>query len=227
MCRFLIIKSRELIDPSIFLHDFAEMCKQCNAPDGDRQEDGWGVAIQQSKAKGQAADWLLEKSVDPIWKNRQRFRGLPKTKLLVAHARSASFKHQKNQIEYNQPYRKNELAFVFNGTLVGVKIKDRLKGEIGAQKIFSLICRENERGAVLSKALNDVYRRLQRSSQQMIGFNVGLVNHKEIFVVSDYVSHEDYFALRYYQDGDLTIVCSQEIGSFQFKKIAKGKVESF
>jgi hypothetical protein len=50
MCRFLIVRSAEALDPGALLASFAEMARLSRAPDGDRQVDGWGAAPSSSTA---------------------------------------------------------------------------------------------------------------------------------------------------------------------------------
>lgn len=86
MCRFLLVRSKNVKDMRPLLQDFAVMCERSRTTDGDRQEDGWGVAWINGKD-----DWQSEKSLHPIWEDKDFMSNIPSTRLLVAHARSASF----------------------------------------------------------------------------------------------------------------------------------------
>jgi len=112
------------------------MCQRSHAPDGDWQGDGWGVAWQIDKS------WKIHKSLSPIWEDLDKFSTIPQTNLFIVHARSAGFPQHKNTLEFNQPYLHNNLCFVFNGMIRGVKIQRVLGGKIGAQKVFSFLIEE-------------------------------------------------------------------------------------
>src|SRR3990172_821723 len=77
MCRFLLVKSKEIVKPEKLLKEFALMCQKSHAPDGDWQGDGWGIAWQE---KG---TWKLNKSLLPVWEDQNKFASIPPTKLFV------------------------------------------------------------------------------------------------------------------------------------------------
>ena len=134
MCRFLIVRSAEAFDPGPLFRAFAEMARLSRAPDGDRQADGWGAALQDP-----SGGWLSRKSLRPIWQDGEALDEIPAGRIFLLHARSASFSDQKEMLEFNQPFVEGRRAFVFNGLLKGVAFPRPLEGRIGAQKIWALI----------------------------------------------------------------------------------------
>ena len=134
MCRFLMVKHDHPQRPQNLLTDFADMCRLSRTSDGDRQEDGWGIAYLDKNNQ-----WQQYRSLKAIWEVQASFSNFPETKLWTTHDRSASFIDQKGNVEFNQPYIDQGYAFVFNGTVKGVKFNQPLEGQIGAQKIFSLL----------------------------------------------------------------------------------------
>src|SRR6202142_539068 len=125
MCRFLIAKSNKSFDPQPFVTAFTDMAKKSKALDGDWQGDGWGASYLNEKD-----EWKTYHSLQPVWNDAQRLTINNRTTQLVLHARSASFPSQKGFLEYNQPYTKENLSFVFNGLLRGVTFPSPLPGTI-------------------------------------------------------------------------------------------------
>lgn len=200
-----MIRSKKPIKPNRFLADFAKICKN----NSQWQGDGWGIAW-----KLEDGNWKIEKSLKPIWEEEEKFRKVSATKLLVVHARGASFPHQKGDINFNQPYVDSNVCFVFNGELYGVKLK--AEGKIGAQKIFNLLERTS---------LERVRYLLRKNSKKILGMNIGLVKGDTINVLCDYDEQQDYYTLRYYIDKDITLVCSEEIGNYKWTKMKKGEIK--
>src|SRR3990167_11442589 len=130
MCRFLLCKSKQPIDPKKILGSFAKMAETSKAYDGDWQGDGWGFSWLENNK------WHEYRSLKPIWKEKNKFSKFPRSYIFSIHVRSASFPQHKNNIEYNQPYINEFYSYVFNGLLRGVTLS--LSGDIGAQKIWLL-----------------------------------------------------------------------------------------
>lgn len=215
MCRFLLIKSKKPIKSDPFLRDFAKMCKN----NTQWQGDGWGAAQMLD-----TGSWILDKSLKPIWEDKDKFKKIPISKLLVVHARWASFDYQKGDIEFNQPYIDDDICFVFNGLLSGVRFS--APGEIGSQKIFNLLKSrlKKDDGAT---ALKKVHKLLKENSREISGLNIGLVVDGRFHVLCDFEERPEYFTVRYYMDDDLTIVCSEEIGNYKWKSMKKGEIKKF
>ena len=217
MCRFLLVRSKNKIKPEKLLDEFASMCEKSRAPDGDWQGDGYGIAWRM------AGKWELKKSLTPVWDEINRFETIPKTKLFAVHARSSCFPNQKGIIEYNQPYIEDSLCFVFNGMVRGVSLSMPLDGKIGAQKIFSLL-KQNIRKNSTDEALRQVDRLIVNNAKKVEGMNIGVVYDGKFYVLCEYESNKDYFGIRYYQDDDITLVCSEPIGSYQWRNMKKSEI---
>lgn len=223
MCRFLLVRSKNKIKPEKILRDFALMCKNSHAPDGDWQGDGWGIASKISNFKFPISNWDIYKSLKQIWEERDKFQEFAETNMFIVHARSAGFPQHKGIIEFTEPFIQDELCFVFNGMIKGVKIDRKLTGKIGAQKIFSLII-EEKKGKSLEDVLMSVDKLLLEKSEKIIGMNIGVVKENKFYLLCEYSENENYFGLRYFQDQELTIICSQPIGSYEYKVMNKGEI---
>lgn len=219
MCRFLMVKSGKKVNPEGFLRDFALMCQKSRTLEGDRQEDGWGVAwLDKNK-------WEIKKSLRAIWRDKKKFKKIPKTEIFVVHARSASFSNQKGVIDYNQPYIDDGFCFVFNGEIEGVRMKEKVKGKIGAQKIWNLVRNQlKEKGP--SQILEEIYKLLERKSRKVYGFNIGLAGKKKIFAFCGRNCGSGYFNLKVAKSEKIKIVCSEKIGFQRFKQMKIGEAIS-
>lgn len=220
MCRFLIVKSKKKIKPEDLLKSFALACQKSKAPDGEFQKDGYGIAWKDGKT------WQLKKSLSPIWKEQDFFKKIPITNLFVAHARSAGFVKDKNNLDYNQPFIDNSLCFVFNGMIRKISIHLPLKGKIGSQKLFSLI-KLHIKEHKIDPALQEVKKLVLKKAEKVEGMNVGLVEGNNIYVLSQYSNKKDYFSLNYHKDKNFTIVSSESFGFYNWKNIKKGEVKIF
>lgn len=219
MCRFLIIKSKNRIKPTKLLKEFALMCEKSLAPDGERQKDGYGVAWIE------AGKWELKKSLEPIWEEIDQLKEIPETNLLVAHARGAAF--DKTGIEFNQPFIENEVCFVFNGLLKGVSIKTPLEGKNGSQKLFFLLKLEIDQGKVWQEVLKSVRDDLLRSSNSIVGMNVGLISHEQVSILCQYSQDEEYYSLKIFESDEVLLICSEKISNYPWKVMKKGEVKTF
>lgn len=217
MCRFLLVKSKENIQPKKLLAEFASMCQKSHAPDGDWQGDGWGIVWKERKS------WKLYKSLLPIWKDQNKFSSIPTTNLFAVHARSAGFPQHKNNLEFNQPYLKNNLCFVFNGMIRGVKLQRSLNGKIGAQKMFSFLIEEIGNKNV-KDSLKNLDQTMLTNSKLVEGMNVGLISDNNFYVLCEYSVHPTYFSLQYYKDETIALVCSEKIGTYNFETMNKGEI---
>jgi len=220
MCRFLLIKSKTEIAPQELLNKFADMAQMSRAPDGDRQADGWGVAYQVNNI-----EWRVYKSLKPVWEDREAFSKIPPGKLFAVYARSASFPNQKGIIEYNQPYICGELCFVFNGVLQGVRSTTPLAGEIGAQKIFSLL-KLQLKNKEPDQTLREVDKILRKNSQRINGLNIGLITNEGVYALCDYHDNQQYFGIWSTQIEDMSLICSEPLNGFEWQQMQKGQVKS-
>lgn len=220
MCRFLIVSSKNIINPAEILNEFASACEKSIAPDGEGQSDGFGVAFKNS------GKWQTKKSVQPIWQERELLNQIPETDLLMAHARSATFSLGKDNLDYNQPFTDGELGFVFNGTIKKMKTALKLKGEIGSQKLFSLIklfLKNNPEEKILEKIRDFILAK----AESIEGMNIGLVNQKNISALCQYAGNAEYFTLHFFERNDLLIISSEKFGNFNWLNMQKGEVKNF
>ncbi|MCS7184099.1 MAG: hypothetical protein NZ866_01985 [Patescibacteria group bacterium] len=205
MCRFLIISSKEEFQIKDYLYPFSKMCENSFTPDGDRQKDGWGCLTSKQ----------FYKSIQPIWKEKNIFDIFLNDNLFIAHCRSAS--NSIIDLEFNQPFIKDSLVFVFNGLLKGVKID--IEGKIGAQKLFNLILDFYKREK--SNFLENLYQYILQNSEFIVGMNIGLIDLslKRIYLISVYHQHKDYFQLNLFEEENLIIISSEEFANLNFQKL--------
>ncbi len=201
------------------------MCKNSHAPDGDWQGDGWGIVIKTQSSKFKVQKWEEYKSLKPVWEEKDKFQEFADTDMFVAHARSAGFPQHKGNIEFNQPFIQNELCFVFNGMIKGVKIGRTLSGKIGAQKIFSLILEENKSNSI-ENVLMYVDKLLLENSEKIIGMNIGVVKENKFYILCEYEKNSNYFGIRYFQSDEMTLICSEPIVDYEWTIMKKGEVLS-
>lgn len=220
MCRFLIVKSKKEIKPEGLLKSFALACQKSVAPDGELQKDGYGIAWRDGES------WQLKKSLIPIWEEQDLFKHLPKTNLFVAHARSAGFAKDKDNLDYNQPLLDGYLCFVFNGMIRNISLKLPLEGKIGSQKLFSLIKQQIKKHKI-DLALEEVREFVLKKAEKVEGMNIGLVKNGRIYVLCQYTNNKKYFTLHFYQNKELTIVSSESFGSYGWKTMGKGELLIF
>jgi len=221
MCRFLMVRSRVPEAAAPWLERFADMAEASRAPDGDRQADGWGVSWFEA-----GGGWGSLKSVSPIWEGRGSFAGVPASRLLVVHARSASFPGQKGNIEYSQPFIDGVNAFVFNGLLKGVSLPSRNAGSIGSQKIWDLLLGFLDNHPPL-EALERLTGVIEKRTREVAALNLGLCDGKRIFAYCRFNGNPEYYRLQAAETPDFTAVCSESLPGAVFRPVPTGEVLSF
>jgi len=207
MCRFLLCKSKNLISPNRILKSFSNMAQKSKAFDGDWQGDGWGFSWLENNK------WKEYKSLKPIWEENEKFMEFPQSNVFTIHARSASFPQHRNIIEYNQPFINNTFSYVFNGLLKGVTLS--LPGEIGAQKIWSLLNSYLDK-IDLSRALDKTVNILKKNSKTIQALNIGLAKKNAISAYCFYLKHPEYYSLKYCDNFNIKLICSEVIAGFNF-----------
>ncbi|OGK54442.1 hypothetical protein A3H78_06080 [Candidatus Roizmanbacteria bacterium RIFCSPLOWO2_02_FULL_36_11] len=212
MCRFLMVRSKKPIKLVELLSDFAFMCKKSV----EWQGDGWGISWRVDNG-----GWRMEKSLKPIWDDVNIFDGIPESNIIVVHARGASFPKHKNNINYNQPYIDSDMCFVFNGELYGVRLY--AEGQIGSQKIFSLIKKNLDKNSPIN-TLKKLRNMLINNSSGILGCNIGLVINDKFYASCFYSKNKEYYTLRYFSDDSVTIVCSEKINKFLWRSMKKGDI---
>jgi glutamine amidotransferase len=191
MCRLLFIRAIHGFDIGNKLKKFADICQNSQEYHGH----GWGCAYLSGK------EWESYKNSVPIWEdNLNQFQ---KSTVLIAHARSA-FRDRDIGIENNMPFYKDNFAFIFNGELHGVKIKE--KGKIGAEKIFNYILRfyDGDLFSSLKKALPIIEKR----TRYIKALNMIISDKNKAFVVSQFNEQLQYFTLYYKKNPSELIICS-------------------
>jgi glutamine amidotransferase len=194
MCRLLTIKSEKKFAITPHLKKFADIAKNSK----EYQGHGWGCAYQDDT---QNHNWKFYKNISPIWEDDLERFG--KTKLLVAHARSA-FEDKDIVVENNMPFFDGRTVYIFNGELRGVKIREQ--GRIGAEKIFNYI-RRFDKGST-QQALEKAVAIIRKRTRHIRGMNIIMVNESGIFVSSYFTEDETYFTMKY-RDGAELIICSE------------------
>lgn len=219
MCRFLLAKSNKPFQPKQLLTEFSTMAEKSKAFDGDWQGDGWGFSWLDKNNK-----WQLYRSLKPIWKDVQSFNRLGMTKMLAIHARSATFPQHKNVLEYNQPYIMGRNLFVFNGYLKGVSLI--IPGRIGAEKIWNLL-QDSLKEKKPVEAIEKVKNILKKNTKTIKALNIGFSDGKNIYALSYYTKHPEYYRLRYMRSRELSLISSEPIGKYDFSKTTSGSILSF
>ena len=182
-----------------------------------------GIAVKTRNSKLETRSWEIYKSLSPIWEERNKLRNFPEANIFAVHARSAGFPQHRGNIEFNQPYISDDLCFVFNGMIKGVKLGMQLEGKIGAQKIFSLI-RQEQKDKSIDGTLRIVDKLILDNAKKILGMNIGLVKDNKFYVLCEYENNPAYFGIRFHQDNLLSLVCSEPVGSYDWKMMKKGEI---
>jgi predicted glutamine amidotransferase len=218
MCRFLMAKSAAAATPAALLEAFAAMAEKSRAPDGDRQADGWGAAWLEDDG-----GWRHLTSTNPVWEDRAAFAGIPPSPILVLHARSASFPWQKNTLAYNQPYVSGPFAFVFNGLLQGVSLPTPVPGDIGAQKIWSLVS-ERLAASGPAVALAETADLIERNTRRLQGMNVGISDGRSCYALCRFEGGGNYYQMYRHDSAGLKMLCSEPLGAYDFVPVPQKTV---
>ena len=214
MCRFLLLNAQTPIQPAGLLDAFADMAQQSTSAGASVwQGDGWGVSWLDSNQR-----WQLHKSLQPIWTDRTDFATLPLSHRWVVHARSASFPQHKGVLSYNQPYHQEGYAFVFNGLLRGVTLPQRVAGEIGAQKIWSLLQHYLATQPPV-EALRQLRHTLLTHTQELKALNIGLADASGCYAFCTFAAHPAYYTLQIHRSDDLQMICSEPLAGYAFEAV--------
>lgn len=219
MCRFLMVRFQHLADSAGMIESFARMCKDSRAPDGDRQDDGWGIAWLDG-----AGQWLSRKSIRPIWDDIPGSSDdFPAASMVMIHARSASFDDHKNNLMFNQPFISNPFGFVFNGLIQGIRIARPIPGKVGAQKIWYLLQEFLEKFSP-EEALDRLVFLLDSCSRKILALNLGLCSKQRFYIVNKYVEHQEYYSLHMIRTPDFTMVCSEPLKDYSLTPVETDRV---
>lgn len=219
MCRFLLLKTSQPLQPTALLGAFAEMARQSTA-EGEAvwQGDGWGVSWLTDHQQ-----WQSYKSLQPIWTEQADFATLPASRRWVVHARSASFPQHKGVLAYNQPYQHGPYTFVFNGLLRGVKLPQRVAGTIGAQKIWGLLQHYLSRQPPV-EALQQLGQTLLTHTQEIKALNIGLADSNHCYAFCTFAAHPTYYTLQRHCSAELQMICSEPLHGYAFEAVMPDEV---
>jgi predicted glutamine amidotransferase len=219
MCRFLLAQSSQTLPAQALLAKFSQMCEQSKCLDGDDQGDGWGLAYLD-----QQNNWQTNKFLEPIWQNSSQIK-IPPTRQLVLHARSATFAHHKDLLEFNQPFSDGERVFVFNGLVRGVKFARPIPGQIGSQKIWSLLQAHLDSQANPQTALEKTVQEIQNHTREIVALNLGLATKDRFWAYCQYKPQPtDYYQLYQWTDDTTHLVCSEPLLDYQFQLLVQKQV---
>jgi glutamine amidotransferase len=210
VCRILSVKSPYPIDIQSHLEELANISKTSK----EYQGHGWGVTYFENNK------WKLHKDINPIWESD--YSELGESKIFLAHARSA-FQDEGITIENNMPFISNHLAFIFNGELRGVKIKE--EGRIGAEKIFNYIQRftNGDLKIGIEKAVSLINKR----TDYIRALNFVISDGQKFYTLCQYNEDPEYFNLHRSINDQIAIVSSERYGMYSWEKIKPGQVEMF
>ncbi|OLS21926.1 MAG: Gamma-glutamyl-hercynylcysteine sulfoxide hydrolase [Candidatus Heimdallarchaeota archaeon LC_2] len=208
MCRILAVRSQEGIDIVTHLEKLSNISKNSQVFQGH----GWGISYYEKDK------WKLYRNINPIWESD--FSNLDKTKIFLAHARSA-FQDEGIEIENNMPFLSNSLSFIFNGELRGVKIKE--SGRIGAEKIFNYIQRFTHDNLV--EGIDNAIAVINKRTEYIRALNFIISDGAKFYTKSQYNEEPDYFRLHKSISDDLVIISSEVYSGYSWKKIHPGRVE--
>ncbi len=197
MCRILYMETKTAVKPQAILKSFAEMARNSE----EYQGHGWGCAWWAND------HWDCYWSIHPVWEDN--FQSIPSVKRLLVHARSA-FRDQGIAIENNMPFVHQQTAFVFNGELHGVRIKE--KGRIGAEKIFNFILRFKKEN--LMQAVQRALPVIQKRSTYIRALNFFLADASQTVMVTLFNEQAAYFTLYQHQSADQRLICSAPLSLF-------------
>ena len=211
MCRLLAIKSNSTFKIRNYLEKFAHTAKNSK----EYQGHGWGCAYLKDN------NWKIYKNIKPVWEDD--LKKFDSTHLLIAHARSA-FRDEGIEVSNNMPFLDGKYAFVFNGELHGVRIKE--KGRIGAEKIFNFLKRFNSRDGFNS--IEKGIRIIKDRTRYIKAMNFIITDKHQIFVHSMFSTEPEYFTMYIKKTKSILLICSEKFkGEKGWKKFENKKMEVF
>ncbi len=210
MCRLLCVKSTQEFEITQHLEQLARISKESK----EYQGHGWGCAWVEDGV------WRYYHHIDPIWEHGLGDFG--KTTLLLAHARSA-FRDEGITIENNMPFHDERYAFIFNGELQGVRIKEQ--GRIGAEKVFNYIKRFDT-GDMLT-AMQRAIAVINKKTRYVRAMNLVVADTKNAWIASGFSEDPDYFRMHKYESPGMKIISSQPYAhETNWQTIANGVIET-
>ena len=215
MCRLLCVRGESAFEMEEHLTAFSEVARNSR----EFQGHGWGCAWLEG------GRWRIYRNIAPVWEDSARPRG--RTGLLLAHARSA-FRDEGIRVENNMPFFDGARAFIFNGELRGVRIRER--GRIGAEKVFNFVKRF-DRGD-LRLALERGLVRIEQRARYVRAMNIIVADTTgAVSVASRFNEDPDYFQMRRATVGAARVICSEpyrgSVPEPAWTPIANGTVTGF
>ncbi len=219
MCRILCVRGVEPFDIAPHLAAFAQLARESR----EYQGDGWGCAWID------ADGWRLHRDISPVWEDASAPTG--RTTLLLAHARSA-YRGEGIRVENNMPFFDGQRAFIFNGELHGVRIKER--GRIGAEKVFNFVKRfaDGDMGLALERGLDAIEKRTRyvRAMNLVVADAAG-----EVHFATRFSEDPDYFRMHVSRGDGVRILCStpypdshsESDGGRTWTPVANGAIGTF
>ncbi len=206
MCRFLLVNTTEESNPRELVEDFSNHCQQSERWQGD----GWGISWLNNNR------WNSKKSTQAIWADDLSLVDSISGSTFLIHARGSSFKKHKNNQSYNQPFTKEQYAFVFNGFINGVNLPYKIPGNIGSEKIFNLFLKH--------QSLEKLKQVLIEHSNVIEAINVGVCNKQSFQILNYFDGDPNYFQINYHQSSDLSLVSSMPFGNYNWQAMENGEV---
>ena len=193
MCRLLAVKSSRAFAAATHLRALAHIARHSK----EYQGHGWGCALLTPQRQ-----WSVYRNILPIWEDD--LAQFDDTTLLLAHARSA-FRNEGIAVENNMPFHDERYAFVFNGELHGVRIRER--GRIGAEKVFHFIKRfdDGDLRAALTKGIAIICKK----TRFIRAMNIVMADSEHVCVSSLFNDDAEYFTLHTRSTDYGVVVCSE------------------
>ena len=218
MCRILCVRSDEPFDMEPHLAAFAQLARE--SP--EYQGDGWGCAwIDADGSDG----WRLYRNISPVWEDAAAPAG--RATLVLAHARSA-YRGEGIRVENNMPFSDGERAFIFNGELHGVRIRER--GRIGAEKVFNFVKRfdDGDMGRALERGLDAIEKR----TRYVRAMNLIVADaSRRVHFATRFNEDPDYFRMHAALRDGVRILCSapypESGGRWAWTPVANGAIGTF
>ncbi len=191
MCRLLLVRSINPVSMRDHLEEFAYIAN--TSPED--QSHGWGCAWLD------AGGWQYYHNIKPIWEDS--FECFEPSSYFLAHARSA-FRNEGIEVSNNMPFGDSEQAFIFNGELQGVRIRE--EGRIGAEKIFNFIKRFDQDG--LESAIRQGVSLLVRKTSFTRAMNLIIATRDAAWLSTLFNENPDYFQMYERNTGNTIIYSS-------------------
>jgi glutamine amidotransferase len=211
MCRLLYVRAQREFAVAEHLRPFAELARRSK----EYQGHGWGCAVLRGDR------FELYHDLRPIWEDE--LGRLGRTRLLVAHARSA-FEDRDIDVRNNMPYHDGRWVFVFNGELRGVRIREQ--GRIGAEKVFHFIKRF-ERGD-MAEAMRKAVPLLIRRARRVRALNLVVADTERAHLSTSFTEDPDYFTMREKRGDGWLALCSEPYpGEEDWRPIPNGTQRTY